>query len=96
ASGCSFFLEESGHDDLAASFVSQYNDVAVSLDISRCLDDSELDDSLLELSGSEKGNSPFDYTEEEIQEMLADDSVEAEQQHLAGGSQNESGKVESC
>lgn len=95
-SGCSFFLDESGHDDLAASFsVSKYNDVAISLDISRCFDDSELDDSLLELSGSEKGNSPFDYTEEEIQEILADDSTDAEQQHLAAEShlsQNVSGE----
>lgn len=86
-SDCSLFLDESGHGDLGASFsVSKYNDVAISLDVSRCFDDSELDDSLLELSGSEKGNSPFDYTEEEIQEILADDSVEAEQQHLAGES----------
>ncbi|KAM4757905.1 S100P-binding protein isoform 1-T1 [Cyanocitta cristata] len=95
-SGCSLVLEESGHDDLAASFsVSKYNDVAISLDISRCFDDSELDDSLLELSGSEKGNSPFDYTEEEIQEILADDSTDAEQQHLAAEShlsQNTSGE----
>uniref|UniRef100_A0A8C5NLY7 S100P-binding protein n=1 Tax=Junco hyemalis TaxID=40217 RepID=A0A8C5NLY7_JUNHY len=55
-----------------------------------------LDDSLLELSGSEKGNSPFDYTEEEIQEILADDSTEAEQQQNLPGeshvSQSESGK----
>uniref|UniRef100_A0A8C3UP66 S100P-binding protein n=1 Tax=Catharus ustulatus TaxID=91951 RepID=A0A8C3UP66_CATUS len=77
-----------GQDELSAGFsVSKYDDVAISLDISCCFDDSELDDSLLELSGSEKGNSPFDYTEEEIQEMLADDSMEAQQQqHLAGGS----------
>ncbi|KAM4884867.1 S100P-binding protein [Sylvia borin] len=87
-SGCSLFLDESGQDELGASFsVSKYDDVAISLDISRCFDDSELDDSLLELSGSEKGSSPFDYTEEEIQEILADDSMEAQQQqHLAGGS----------
>ncbi|XP_068028854.1 S100P-binding protein isoform X4 [Anomalospiza imberbis] len=97
-SGCSLFLDESGQDELGASLpVSKYDDVAISLDISRCFDDSELDDSLLELSGSEKGNSPFDYTEEEIQEILADDSMEAEQQHLAGEShlsQSESGKSE--
>ncbi|XP_030146113.4 S100P-binding protein isoform X3 [Taeniopygia guttata] len=95
-SGCSLFLDESGQDELGASFsLSKYDDVAISLDISHCFDDSELDDSLLELSGSEKGNSPFDYTEEEIQEMLADDSLEAEQQHLSGEShlsQSESGK----
>ncbi|XP_056364993.1 S100P-binding protein isoform X2 [Oenanthe melanoleuca] len=93
-SGCSLFQDESGQDELGASFsVSKYDDVAISLDISRCFDDSELDDSLLELSGSEKGNSPFDYTEEEIQEMLADDSMEAEQQqHLAGKSQSGSGE----
>ncbi|XP_053820252.1 S100P-binding protein isoform X2 [Vidua chalybeata] len=97
-SGCSLFLDESGQDELGASLsVSKYDDVAISLDVSRCFDDSELDDSLLELSGSEKGNSPFDYTEEEIQEILADDSTEAEQQHLAGEShlsQSESGKSE--
>lgn len=88
SSGCSLFLDESGQDELGASFsVAKYDDVAISLDISRCFDDSELDDSLLELSGSEKGNSPFDYTEEEIQEILADDSMEAEQQqHLPGES----------
>lgn len=87
-SGCSLSQDESGQDELSASSsVSKYHDVAISLDISRCFDDSELDDSLLELSGSEKGNSPFDYTEEEIQEILADDSMEAQQQqHLAGGS----------
>ncbi|NWU33272.1 S1PBP protein, partial [Hylia prasina] len=86
-SGCSLFLDESGQDELGASFsVSKYDDVAISLDTSRCFDDSELDDSLLELSGSEKGSSPFDYTEEEIQEILADDSMEAEQQHLPGES----------
>ncbi|XP_038016657.1 S100P-binding protein [Motacilla alba alba] len=99
-SACSLFLDESGQDELGAGFcVPKYDDVAISLDVSRCFDDSELDDSLLELSGSEKGNSPFDYTEEEIQEILADDSTEAEQQqqHLAGGShpsQSESGKSE--
>ncbi|XP_023797005.1 S100P-binding protein isoform X1 [Cyanistes caeruleus] len=87
SSGCSLFLEESAQDEFGASFsVPKYDDVAISLDISGCFDDSELDDSLLELSGSEKGNSPFDYTEEEIQEILADDSMEAEQQHLAGES----------
>ncbi|XP_054373157.1 S100P-binding protein [Molothrus ater] len=96
-SGCSLFLDESGQDELGASFsVAKYDDVAISLDISRCFDDSELDDSLLELSGSEKGNSPFDYTEEEIQEILADDSMEAEQQQNLPGeshlSQSESGK----
>ncbi|XP_041316728.1 uncharacterized protein LOC121349933 [Pyrgilauda ruficollis] len=97
-SGYSLFLDESGQEELGAGFsVSKYNDVAISLDISRCFDDSELDDSLLELSGSEKGNSPFDYTEEEIQEILADDSMEAEQQQLAAEShlsQSESGKSE--
>ncbi|KAM7029552.1 S100P-binding protein [Acridotheres tristis] len=87
-SGFSLFQDESGQDEVGASFsVSKYDDVAISLNISRCFDDSEMDDSLLELSGSEKGNSPFDYTEEEIQEILADDSMEAEQQqHLAGES----------
>ncbi|XP_063033414.1 S100P-binding protein [Melospiza melodia melodia] len=96
-SGCSLLLDESGQDEPGAGFaVAKYDDVAISLDISRCFDDSELDDSLLELSGSEKGNSPFDYTEEEIQEILADDSMEAEQQQsLPGeshGSQSESGR----
>ncbi|NXF12708.1 S1PBP protein, partial [Smithornis capensis] len=85
-SACSQLLEQSGQDDFAACFsASRYNDVSISLDTSRALDESELDDSLLELSGSEKGNSPFAYTEEEIQEILADDSMEAEQ-HLIRGS----------
>ncbi|RMB91185.1 hypothetical protein DUI87_32321 [Hirundo rustica rustica] len=98
-SGCSLFLDESGQDELGASFaMSKYDDVAISLDTSRCFDDSELDDSLLELSGSEEESSSFDYTEEEIQEILADDSLEAEQQHLAGEShlsQSEGDKAES-
>lgn len=102
-SGCSLFLDESGQEELGASFsMSKYNDVAISLDISRCFDDSELDDSLLELSGSEKGSSPFDYTEEEIQEILAEDSMEAEQQqhltgesHLSQSASGESDKAES-
>uniref|UniRef100_A0A8C6ZE07 S100P-binding protein n=1 Tax=Nothoprocta perdicaria TaxID=30464 RepID=A0A8C6ZE07_NOTPE len=46
---------------------------------SRCFEDSEPDDSLLELSDSEQGNSPFNYTEEEIQEILADDCLGSEQ-----------------
>ncbi|NWI56722.1 S1PBP protein, partial [Calyptomena viridis] len=92
---CSHLLEESGQDDLAACFsASKYNDVNISLDSSRSLDDNELDDSLLELSGSEKENSPFDYTEEEIQEILADDCMEAEQHLIRGDhvSQNVNGE----
>ncbi|XP_027557058.1 S100P-binding protein-like isoform X2 [Neopelma chrysocephalum] len=98
-SPCSHFLDDSGQGDLAASFCgSQYDDVAISLDTSRCFDDTELDDSLLELSGSEKGNSPFDYTEEEIQEILADDCTEAEQHlirksHLSQSVNEESGQA---
>ncbi|NXJ88824.1 S1PBP protein, partial [Corythaixoides concolor] len=77
--GSPCFLDDSGHDDLVASCaVSNYDDVAISLDTTRCFDDSEPDDSLLELSDGEEGNSPFNYTEEEIQEILADDCVESE------------------
>ncbi|NXT54128.1 S1PBP protein, partial [Pluvianellus socialis] len=77
--GSSHFLDDAGHDDLvASSSASKYNDVAISLDTTRCFDDSEPDDSLLELSDSE-GSSPFSYTEEEIQEILADDGAESEQ-----------------
>ncbi|PKU32484.1 hypothetical protein llap_17210 [Limosa lapponica baueri] len=73
------FLDDTGHDDLvASSSASKYDDVAISLDTTRCFDDSEPDDSLLELSDNEVGNSPFNYTEEEIQEILADDCVESE------------------
>jgi len=77
--GSSHFLDDTGHDDLvASSSASKYNDVAISLDTSRCFGDSEPDDALLELSDSEGGNSAFSYTEEEIQEILADDCVESE------------------
>ncbi|NXK06201.1 S1PBP protein, partial [Herpetotheres cachinnans] len=77
--GSSHFLDGTGHDNLVASpSASQYDDVAISLDTTRCFDDSEPDDSLLELSDSEEGNSPFSYTEEEIQEILADDCMESE------------------
>ncbi|XP_063212148.1 S100P-binding protein-like [Chroicocephalus ridibundus] len=76
--GSSHFLDDVGHDDLVASSASKYDDVAISLDTTRCFDDSEPDDSLLELSDSEEGNSPFNYTEEEIQEILADNCVESE------------------
>ncbi|KAM9606416.1 S100P-binding protein isoform 3-T4 [Morphnus guianensis] len=77
--GSSHFLDDTGHDDLvASSSVSKYNDVVISLDTTRCFDDSEPNDSLLELSDREEGNSPFSYTEEEIQEILADDCVESE------------------
>uniref|UniRef100_A0A8C3KDI3 S100P-binding protein n=1 Tax=Calidris pygmaea TaxID=425635 RepID=A0A8C3KDI3_9CHAR len=63
-----------------------------------CFDDSEPDDSLLELSDNEVGNSPFNYTEEEIQEILADDRVESEwylmrkstlSQNVNGGSEKD-------
>ncbi|KAM6371144.1 S100P-binding protein isoform 2-T2 [Pluvialis apricaria] len=77
--GSSHFLDDTDHDDhVASSSASKYDDVAISLDTTRCFDDSEPDDSLLELSDSEEGNSPFNYTEEEIQEILADDRVESE------------------
>ncbi|KAG6931246.1 S100P binding protein [Chelydra serpentina] len=49
--------------------------VALSVDTTRCFDDSEPDDSLLEPSDDEQGNSPFNYTEEECREMLADDCL---------------------
>ncbi|XP_072741185.1 S100P-binding protein isoform X1 [Ciconia boyciana] len=78
--GSSHFLDDTGHDDLvASSSASNYDDVAVSLDTTRCFDDSEPDDCLLELSDNEEGNSPFSYTEEEIQEILADDCMASEQ-----------------
>ncbi|NXG38113.1 S1PBP protein, partial [Dromaius novaehollandiae] len=78
--GSSHFLDSAGHDEVVASCSeSKYNDVATSLDTARCFDDSEPDDSLLELSDSEQGNSPFNYTEEEIQEILADDCLGSEQ-----------------
>ncbi|XP_055655331.1 S100P-binding protein isoform X1 [Falco peregrinus] len=76
--GSPHFLDDAGHDDLVASPASQYNDVVISLDTTRCFDDSEPDDSLLEPSDGEEGNSPFSYTEEEIQEILADDCMESE------------------
>lgn len=91
------FPDDSGHADLVASSTeSKYNDVAPSLDKARCFNDSEPDDSLLELSDSEQGNSPFNYTEEEIQEILADDCLECEQ-HITRKStlsQNVSGESE--
>ncbi|XP_064327168.1 S100P-binding protein-like isoform X1 [Phalacrocorax carbo] len=78
--GSSLFLDDTGHDGLvASSSATEYDDVAISLDTTRCFDDSEPDDCLLELSDGEEGNSPFNYTEEEIQEILADDCVESEQ-----------------
>ncbi|XP_065433194.1 S100P-binding protein isoform X2 [Chrysemys picta bellii] len=49
--------------------------VALSVNTARCFDDSEPDDSLLEPSDDEQGNSPFNYTEEECREMLADDCL---------------------
>ncbi|NWJ06853.1 S1PBP protein, partial [Crypturellus undulatus] len=76
----SLFLDDIGPDELVtSSSCSKYDDVAISLDTSRCFEDSEPDDSLLELSDSEQGNSPFNYTEEEIQEILADDCLGSEQ-----------------
>ncbi|NXE29687.1 S1PBP protein, partial [Ardeotis kori] len=73
------FLDDAGREDLGAgSAASESNDVAVSLDAARCSEDSEPDDSLLELSDSEEENSHFSYTEEEIQEILADDCMESE------------------
>ncbi|KAM6295973.1 S100P-binding protein [Aegotheles albertisi] len=97
--GSSLFLADAGHDDLVASSASKYDDVAVSLDTTRCFDDSEPDDSLLELSDGEGGNSPFNYTEEEIQKILADDGVESEwyltrRSSLSQNGSGESGKDE--
>lgn len=51
---------------------------------------------MLELSDSDQGNSPFNYTEEEIQEILADECLECEQ-HITRKStlsQNVSGESE--
>ncbi|KAM9532329.1 LOW QUALITY PROTEIN: S100P-binding protein [Guaruba guarouba] len=91
------FLDDAGHSNLvASSSASKYDDVAISLDTSRCFDGSEPDDALLKLSDSEEGNSPFNFTEEEIQEILADDFVESEQ-YLTGKtalSQNVDGESE--
>lgn len=90
------FLDDIGHDDLVASSVaSKYDDVAISLDTSPCFDDSEPDDSLLELSDGEGGNSPFNYTEEEIQEILADDCVESERYISRKSALSQNGNVES-
>uniref|UniRef100_A0A8C8VGQ7 S100P-binding protein n=1 Tax=Pelusios castaneus TaxID=367368 RepID=A0A8C8VGQ7_9SAUR len=50
--------------------------VALSVDTTRCFDDSEPDDSLLDPSDDEQGNSPFNYTEEECKQMLADDFLD--------------------
>ncbi|KAM9175523.1 uncharacterized protein V3H86_011784 [Mergus octosetaceus] len=95
--GSSHFPDDSGHAYLvASSSESKYDDVAPSLDKARCFDDSEPDDSLLELSDSDQGNSPFNYTEEEIQEILADECLECEQ-HITRKStlsQNVSGESE--
>ncbi|KAM9369655.1 S100P-binding protein [Phaethornis superciliosus] len=102
--GSSPFLDNTGEDDdLVASSVSKYDDVAISLDTTRCFDESEPDDSLLDLSENEEGNSPFSYTEEEIQEILADDGGEAEQ-HLGrrstrsqnGNGESEKDEISSC
>ncbi|XP_033925026.1 S100P-binding protein isoform X2 [Melopsittacus undulatus] len=80
--GSPCFLDVADHNNLvASSSTSKYDDVVISLDTSRCFDGSEPDDALLELSDGEEGNSPFNFTEEEIQEILADDCVESEQ-HL--------------
>uniref|UniRef100_A0A7M4E1Y9 S100P-binding protein n=1 Tax=Crocodylus porosus TaxID=8502 RepID=A0A7M4E1Y9_CROPO len=52
--------------------------VVLSLDTTRCFDDSMLDDSLLEPTDSEQEDSSCSYTEEEIQQLLADDDLEPE------------------
>ncbi|NWX06922.1 S1PBP protein, partial [Caloenas nicobarica] len=92
----SHFLDDTGHDDLvASSAASKYDDVAISLDTTPCFDDSEPDDSLLELSDGEEGNSPFSYTEEEIQEILADDCVESEQYLSRKSALSQNGNAES-
>nr|XP_021139066.1 retinitis pigmentosa 1-like 1 protein isoform X2 [Columba livia] len=92
----SHFLDDTDHDDLVASSVaSKYDDVAISLDTFPCFDDSEPDDSLLELSDGEGGNSPFNYTEEEIQEILADDCVESERYISRESALSQNGNSES-
>lgn len=92
----SHFLDDTGHDDLVDSSVaSKYDDVAISLDTTPCFDDSEPDDSLLELSDGEGGNSPFNYTEEEIQEILADDCMESERYLSRRSTLSQNGNAES-
>lgn len=102
--GSSPFLDNTGEDDdLVASSMSKYDDVAISLDTTRCFDESEPDDSLLELSENEEGNFPFNYPEEEIQEILADDGGEAGR-HLGrrstesqnGNGESEKDEISSC
>ncbi|NWX17008.1 S1PBP protein, partial [Aegotheles bennettii] len=93
--GSSLSLADAGHDDPVASSASKYDDVAVSLDTTRCFDDSEPDDSLLELSDGEGGDSPFNYTEEEIQKILADDGVESEWYLTRRSSLSQNGSGES-
>ncbi|XP_020842607.1 S100P-binding protein-like [Phascolarctos cinereus] len=57
-------------------------------------DEDELDDSLLELSDGEEDDSPFSYTEEEIQELLKDDDSLNNQSSLGGGLKNTGGQME--
>ncbi|XP_053942432.1 uncharacterized protein LOC128854295 [Cuculus canorus] len=95
--GSSHFLGDSGCDGPvdSPSVPNCDGDVAVSLDTSGCFDESEPDDSLLELSDSEEENSPFDYAEEEIQKILADDFVESEQDPTGTSALSQSGSEES-
>ncbi|XP_051829913.1 S100P-binding protein-like [Antechinus flavipes] len=57
-------------------------------------DEDDLDDSLLELSEGEEDDSPFSYTEEEIQELLKDDDVLNDQSSLGGGLKSAGGQME--
>uniref|UniRef100_A0A8D0FY08 S100P-binding protein n=1 Tax=Sphenodon punctatus TaxID=8508 RepID=A0A8D0FY08_SPHPU len=57
--------------------------VVPSVDTSRCIE-SEPDDSLLDLSDGEQSNSPFNYTDEQADEILAEDSLEAKQDTTKG------------
>lgn len=78
-SASSHFPNDTGYNNLfASSSASKYGDAAFSRYARRCFDNTAPDDVLLELSDDEESSS-FDYTEEEIQRILASDSEESEQ-----------------
>ncbi|XP_072470056.1 S100P-binding protein-like [Notamacropus eugenii] len=56
-------------------------------------DEEELDDSLLELSDGEEDDSSFNYTDEEIQELLKDEDSLNDQSSLSGGLKNAGGPM---
>lgn len=89
------FPDDTGYDNLfASSSASKYGDAAFSRYASRCLDNSKPDDALLEPSGDEESSS-FDYTEEEIQRILASDSEESEQNLTRKSTQSQTRNKES-